>query len=625
MGAVPGKRRGDDGRAEAPAASDVAAAAFAADAHVQLALQDGGVLQLDRALPFLIVHRRRPNDAGTALLPATEASWLLVGGTAAAEAEARAILEALAAAAQPRFGALLVVELWSDPAEPAAFRIRGPAREAASTVQALADALADVPLPAAAAVRMEPAADRHPPGLEPLVDVGTAWRSGILLLGLAVPPVYRSPEGDVFPVYFRRFRAALSRALRVAVADFARVQTSAGVESYRALGPRRVGDVVWQADGELAAIERLFDFLLLVSPMDAAAAYDRFAAAGFDCVPEFHYRLLPFDPDLLKRRLYAVPLEDVEDPALAQLLREKREELDRQVSLLLVRGTPAFRLGTQQLYGAPDPALLEAARALLTLAPADAAPLAEPVSALAFAEHAAAEVEAYRVQLPGLAVDIQIRPDVTGLMVSSGRLLIGERLALAPGRVDALLHHEIGTHVLTYVNGAAQPLQQLRHGLAGYDELQEALAVLAEYLVGGLSAARLRTLGARVLAAEAVVDGAGFLETFRLLSAEHGFAPAAAFDIAERAHQGGGTTRDLIYLRGLLALLESLGAGAVLEPLYIGKLAAGHTELVRELRERGVLREPVLRPRFLERPAVQARLAAVRAGGGVQLLLQEAA
>ena len=54
-------------------------------------------------------------------------------------------------------------------------------------------------------------------------------------------------------------------------------------------------------------------------------------------------------------------------------------------------------------------------------------------------------------------------------MVSKGNLLIGDRISVPSARVDALLQHEIGTHVLTYFNGRCQPLRILYDGMAGYD------------------------------------------------------------------------------------------------------------------------------------------------------------
>ena len=72
-------------------------------------------------------------------------------------------------------------------------------------------------------------------------------------------------------------------------------------------------------------------------------------------------------------------------------------------------------------------------------------------------------------------------------MVSNGNVLIAPTVAVPEGRVHTLLQHEIGTHVVTHVNGSNQPLRLLGAGLADYDETQEGLAVFAEYLAGGLT------------------------------------------------------------------------------------------------------------------------------------------
>jgi uncharacterized protein (TIGR02421 family) len=180
-----------------------------------------------------------------------------------------------------------------------------------------------------------------------------------------------------------------------------------------------------------------------------------------------------------------------------------------------------------------------------------------------------------------------------------------------------LIHHEVGTHVLTYVNGKAQPLEQLSLGLANYDELQEALAVLAEYLAGGLDAQRMRLLAARVIAAHSVEQGADFVETFRLLAETHGYTPGGAWNITIRVHASGGFTRDLIYLRGLVRLLDLLREGEPLRPLYIGKIAQKHIPIIDELRHRGVLRKPPLTPRLLEDADARDRIGAL--GRGITL------
>ena len=60
---------------------------------------------------------------------------------------------------------------------------------------------------------------------------------------------------------------------------------------------------------------------------------------------------------------------------------------------------------------------------------------------------------------------------------------------------------------MTQVNGTHQPIKVLGVGLAGYDETQEGLAVLAEIACGGLTAFRLRQLAGRVVAVHRLIGG----------------------------------------------------------------------------------------------------------------------
>jgi uncharacterized protein (TIGR02421 family) len=157
-----------------------------------------------------------------------------------------------------------------------------------------------------------------------------------------------------------------------------------------------------------------------------------------------------------------------------------------------------------------------------------------------------------------------------------------------------------------------QPLKIFASGLAGYDALQEGLAVLSEYLCDGLTRARARVLAGRVVGVRALVDGADFVETFRLLAHEHAFPEHTAFIIAVRIHRGGGLTKDAQYLRGLRELLAYLRADGTLEPLFVGKLGVPHIPVVQELVLRGVLQLPPVKPRWLSDLAVMERLGACR-------------
>jgi uncharacterized protein (TIGR02421 family) len=370
----------------------------------------------------------------------------------------------------------------------------------------------------------------------------------------------------------------------------------------------------------LAEVANTYDFLLQVTPVNFKAAWSEFKRHHFERVPKLYYRPLPVDPDLMKRKLFNTPIERVEDPTLAALFQEKRRELDRQLTMLSERNTPHFFHGSMQLFGKIDSGLLQLAHEILdTYSPRTRESGKNGyLTAGAIAEHARVEIQSYQQAYPGFSAKVEVRDDiVSGLMVSFDTLLIGRETQIPAVRREAILSHEIGTHLLTYFNGRAQPFQLLCMGLADYQELQEGLAVLAEYLGGVLSPTRLRILAARLLAAESLIQGANFVETFRMLNRTYKFERSAAFGITLRIYRGGGLTKDGVYLRGLVSVLQYLNDGGEVEPLYIGKISADHIPVIEELRLRKVLLPEQVVPRYLKTARGKERLARVRGNANV--------
>ncbi len=365
-------------------------------------------------------------------------------------------------------------------------------------------------------------------------------------------------------------------------------------------------------DVRLTEIERSLDLLLNATPVNATEAWADFERSDFGTAPTLQLRPLAFDPDLVRRDLYNLEIEGVTDPALHALFRAKRDEIARQVTALEDRDTSRFVYGSLQLYGAVAAPLVRAAQELLaTITPQ--APTAQTVTAAAFADAARAEMDRYREVYPEFPANLEVRADVSDLMVSFGRLLIPEAAAFRADRVQPLLHHEVGTHVVTYLNGARQPLTLLTIGLPGYDETQEGLAVLAEYLTGGLDPRRLRVLAARVVAVDKMLGGDGFLEIFESLRGDYSIPNRTAWSITSRVMVGGGSAKDAIYLRGISRILDALAEGITLDALLVGKLALDHVPLVQDLLDRGVLHPAWVRPRWLDVPGAQERLDRLRA------------
>lgn len=196
-------------------------------------------------------------------------------------------------------------------------------------------------------------------------------------------------------------------------------------------------------------------------------------------------------------------------------------------------------------------------------------------------------------------------------MVDKTKVYISEGMSINKFRVKPLIQHEIGTHILTYCNGLRQPIKQLYAGLAGYNQLQEGLAVLAEYFVGGLTASRLRIIAARVIAADCLVKGKSFTQTYAILVEKYSFSKNLSFEIRMCIYRGGGLIKDAVYLRGVLLLLKYLQNGGNLELLYTGKFSLHYVPLILKFLKQGVLKEPIL-PNHFEEEEFQNRIKALR-------------
>ncbi len=591
---------------------------LAENKQVRRSLPEWGRVHIDRQLPFLCVYRQLKED-DTSLserLIMGEASYLITRGNRRQQKQISLLVQNIAKTLKESFGSFLIVEIWvsGDKSvnedvssyKPAFKILQTKKTQIASTIETLDRALKGIKIRKEKAnVEIADSTKISPPGLPPLITLSEAKQLGCHIIGIEVSPIYYDIKtNQTFPFIRRVLQRRFSRALKNSFFEFTNVHTPYRPMHYHSLGRWSMVKAVWEVDRQLAEICNGFDFLLLVTPTNSNAAWAEFKKNQYQVMPEFVYRPLTIDPALAKRRLYRVPIERIEDPTLAQLFREQQLELDRKFTMLIDRGSKRFLYGSLQIFGDVKESLLTLSIELLSKLPPRTRDESSKnfVDANAFAARANQELTYFRKTFPNSRNKIVVRDDITGLMVSNGNLLIGSRTRIPEERIEALIQHEVGTHVLTYLNGKAQPLRQLYIGLAGYEELQEGLAVLSEYLVGGLTRPRLRLLAARVVAAERLIKGASFVEVFRELNKDYGFERRTAFNIAVRTYRGGGLTKDAVYLHGLVKLIDYIKNGGTLDTLLVGKISADHVAIVKELQWRKVLLPAPLQPRYLSDP-----------------------
>ena len=474
----------------------------------------GGVLHIDRPLPFLCLYRSTAegSDEGTLALLKGQSNYLLAP-LDQDPSELDRLLELIGDEMVRQFGGFLLLELSLRSGEEGgreskhAFRILAPEEDPpAAVLEEMEDALLSVTIH-----RKVPriSIDYRPqPAASPLCSVPG---KRFTCLGLELVPVYRDPQsGEVYVFAFEAFRRRFGIALKRTLYAFVRCCTSHRPAHYHELGQQTPSQEAFRTDRALARISSQFDLLLHVTPVNADAAWEAFEGCRFEREVEFLYRPRTIKHGLLKRRLFSIPLERIEDPTLMRIFLAKRDELDRQITLVADRNTPRFLLGSRQLFGEVDEELASLAETLLERIDPGGEAKSRFLDAEAFADHARRELKHYRSQDRRFRSRVEVRDDVAGILVSHGNFLIG-----------------------------------------------------------------------RVKAVQLIVEGAGFIETFRVLHREYGFPARGAFMITMRTFRGGGYTKDAVYLKGLRDLLRLLAQGHDLKSLYLGKVAAEWLPLVR--------------------------------------------
>lgn len=584
--------------------------------NVNCELPGNGWMHIEDNLPYLVIYRQKNEDTGIKKMINSGGAYLVIGNE---DFEGyQKLLKALSHQLASKFGSYMLFEMYLGPIESRTFYIKGPAKKISTTLDLLKEELlksSTLSEEITLSAEIYNQENRQAEEDLPLISIKDAKDTGSLWVGLEIPPIFRDHEYHLYPLFFRKFRDFLVNAVQKAVYDFIRVQTTDPIKSYYALGRKSLKHKVFEIDKELADIEKSFQFLWLVSPVNIQNIKQTFFDSHYKKVLNYHYRLLPIDPDILKRKLYDLRIEDINDPAMSYIFHEKREELDQQITMLNERGSKNFFYSSIRLYKGINNEICEQAELILQdIAEQEKTHITDICDATYFQNLALQEFEYFKSQDDQFTSKVHLRDDVNIMMVSQGELYIPSDYEMSAKEAQALIQHEVGTHVLTYYNGGKQPLQQLSVGLADYDTLQEGLAVMAEYLIGGLTANRLRTLAGRVVAGKALMDGGDFQSIFRLLTQEKGFSAENAFNITSRIMQGGGFIKDIIYLKGLVLLRNYLQDGGAYEPLLAGKFSLKHLEVVKELTERQVLHPPKLRPSYLMNESAKKRLQLIRDG-----------
>jgi len=357
-------------------------------------------------------------------------------------------------------------------------------------------------------------------------------------------------------------------------------------------------------DAAVTKIDQQFNVVRLLTPTNLHKEQARFFAGKIKN-PTFVYRTPKADFAELVSELEELSAPDT---VTGELLQKKIDETIAKLKMLMAMGTPEFTRYSKLVYGEPDAAILKDAHDLMKTADAGQAKSLKKQPKLtseAVAMDLRDVIEQYG--LKGWEV-IQTEDIISGVVVAASekRVYVHSHTSLDLSRLGPIITHEIETHVLTTVNGQAQPLKTFVQGFAGYTRTQEGLASYNVEAQHPELFHRPARFWSRNAIGVDVAQRGSFRDVYEHMR-ELNFNEHFSFGVAAKVKRGlmdtskpGGLTKDYVYLAGRRDIMDFVASGGDLRDLYIGKILLSD---LGKLKKQPWLVKPKVLPRFLAEQA----------------------
>ena len=156
--------------------------------------------------------------------------------------------------------------------------------------------------------------------------------------------------------------------------------------------------------------------------------------------------------------------------------------------------------------------------------------------------------------------------------------------------------------MVTTMNAIKQPLNIFKLGFPNNTYTQEGIAVLTEYLSGHLTIKRLKELALRVVAVDMMINGLDFKSVYHELVNSYYIEKNSAFILTTRIFRGGGFTKDHLYLKGFIRILQLYKSGKSINPLLLGKNSIMYYDIYKEMIARELAKPPEFITSILKTP-----------------------
>lgn len=342
--------------------------------------------------------------------------------------------------------------------------------------------------------------------------------------------------------------------------------------------------VLRRLDDRLAEIDRQIALLSYINPRNLSEQKTLFLAHP-DASPRFFYREVELDTESLRKELRRLPAVD---HVLYPLYAAKIREIDDKLSLIESRDSADFAELSHSIFGKVTKAAYQEAVSFIKkeadhIIPDDSPELEGKKVIDTLREFLDThKLSHWKISLLDESVaDIQI--------TKKGSILLKKDAVFRSNRLQALLVHEIGTHVFRYENGRMQPFRLLERGTVGYLRTEEGLAVWNQNQLGiNLGDKKLRP--AYLIIAAHMAQKMGFVDLFHFLKSTYNLENDEAWHLCLKVKRGykntdraGAFTKDIIYWTGLKEVETFFKKGGEIADIYLGKISVKDIPLVRSI------------------------------------------
>tara|TARA_B100001287_G_scaffold150032_1_gene126301 strand:- start:11502 stop:13499 length:1998 start_codon:yes stop_codon:yes gene_type:complete len=419
-----------------------------------------------------------------------------------------------------------------------------------------------------------------------------------LVLATEVKKIYCDElNGNNYPLVINDLEEEFKRIIISTSHFFAENQLKLKVKR-KSLLSTGIEDKLLKVDKELYQLTKKLEVLSYVTPLNLDSEQKKFLKNKGQENPNFKYRQIIDHPFEFKRKLYNLKLENVKDVSIAKLYTEVIQSYSDKIDMLNTIGTEKFFFNSLRYFGQPTETDLRNAHFILNC------PNDEQKSKMINVEEVKSIFEK-EISQYGFNADVEITKNITAeIMVLNfkRKVLLKHGCQLSVNSVKALVHHEIGVHMVTTMNAVNQPLNIFKLGFPNNTYTQEGIAVLTEYLSGHLTIKRLKELALRVVGVDLMINGLDFKSVYHEMVNSYYLPQNDAFILTTRIFRGGGFTKDHLYLKGFIKILKLWDSGKSLNPLLIGKNSIRYYDIYKEMIARELANPPMFTTSILDKP-----------------------